>query len=179
MLIADQKKTPRLRLPIVTDSETVHAGLEGKCAKWERHGWVGSQGALAHQDLWHKLWHSWQLLSDSVSVQWVPSHAGIDGNEQADKCAQHGAWVSLAQVTKAREAREVWQDLGLEEMEEYDEDPPADWDAVDSGVSEGSDEGEVEEDELMSEGGGTDCLLESRPEKRPRDQWEGQADQLI
>ena len=32
-------------------------------------GWVGSRGPLAHRDLWVRLWCSWQLLGDSVSVQ--------------------------------------------------------------------------------------------------------------
>ena len=38
-------------------------------------------------DLWERLWCSWQLLGDSVSVQWVPSHVGVQGNEQADRRA--------------------------------------------------------------------------------------------
>ena len=36
-------KTPGVPLRIVTYSETIYAGLKGKCAKWERHGWVGSR----------------------------------------------------------------------------------------------------------------------------------------
>ena len=90
VLAAVQGKTPGVKLHIVTDSEIVWAGLQGKCAKWERHAWVGSRGALAHRDLWMQLWQSWQLLGDSVSIQWVPSHAGVEGNEQADKCAVRG-----------------------------------------------------------------------------------------
>ena len=32
-----------------------------------------------------QLWDSWLLLGDSVSVQWVPSHVGMEGNERADQ----------------------------------------------------------------------------------------------
>ena len=127
-----QGKTPGIKLHIVTDSETVWAGLQGKCAKWERHGWVGSRGALAHRDLWMQLWQSWQLLGDSVSIQWVPSHEGVEGNEQADKCAVRGAELSLPRVVREKEASEVWRELGLEEMPEQEEEPEENWDAVDS-----------------------------------------------
>ena len=77
VLTAVENQTPGVPLHVVTDSETVYAGLMGKCAKWERHGWVGSRGLLAHRELWEHLWCSWQLLGDSVSVQWVPPHVGV------------------------------------------------------------------------------------------------------
>ena len=66
---AVENKMPGVPLHVVTDSEAVYAGLMGKSAKWEQHGWVGSRGLLAHQDLWELLWCSWQLLGDTVSVQ--------------------------------------------------------------------------------------------------------------
>ena len=67
--------------------------------------------------------------------------SGINGNEQASRCARHEPLVSLSKVAEAKEAREVWQDPGLEDMEDYNEDPRAHWDAVDSATSEKSDEG--------------------------------------
>ena len=85
-------------------------------------------GALAHRDLWMQLWQSWQLLGDSVSIQWVPSHAGVEGNEQADKCAVRGAELSLPGVVREKEASEVWRELGLEE---------ARWHTVTCGCSSG------------------------------------------
>ena len=54
---------------------------------------------------------------------------------------QSGASLSLSRVLEAREAAEVWQELGLEEMKDCDEEPPEDWEAVDSGESEGSEGG--------------------------------------
>ena len=47
-----QKKCLGNPLQLVTDLELVHVGLKEKCEKWCRHKWVGSQGTLAHADLW-------------------------------------------------------------------------------------------------------------------------------
>ena len=45
-----------------------------------RAAWEGSWGPLVHvHDLWEQLWSQWQLLGDSVSVQWVPSHVLFGG----------------------------------------------------------------------------------------------------
>ena len=159
MLAAVQGKTPGIKLHIVTDSETVWAGLQGKCAKWERHAWVGSRGALAHRDLWMQLWQSWQLLGDSVSIQWVPSHAGVEGNEQADKCAVRGAELSLPGVVREKEVSEVWRELGLEEMPEQEEEPEENWDAVDS-ETDSTDAG------MMSTADSTDAEMVSENEMR-------------
>ena len=49
---------------------------------------------------------SWQLLGDSVSVQWVPSHVGVQGNEQADRCPQQGATAALPSVREAKSVLE-------------------------------------------------------------------------
>ena len=173
VLAAVQGKTPGIKLHIVTDSEIVWAGLQGKCAKWERHAWVGSRGALAHRDLWMQLWQSWQLLGDSVSIQWVPSHAGVEGNEQADKCAVRGAELSLPGVVREKEASEVWRELGLEEMPEQDEEPEENWDTVDS-ETDSTDAGSTADStdaEMMSEseeGGSSECELVCRPQKSGR-----------
>ena len=71
-------------------------------------GW-GLQGPLAHRDLWQRLWCSLQLLGDSVLVQWVPLHVGVQGNEGADQCAQQGASKSLHQVrVKCRTFGRTW-----------------------------------------------------------------------
>ena len=172
VLAAVQGKTPGIKLHIVKDSEIVWAGLQGKCAKWERHAWVGSRGALAHRDLWMQLWQSWQLLGDSVSIQWVPSHAGVEGNEQADKCAVRGAELSLPGVVREKEASEVWRELGLEEMPEQDEEPEENWDTVDS-ETDSTDAGSTADstDAVMSEsgeGGSSECELVCRPQKNGR-----------
>ena len=121
-LLALDKKQPGVKLHLVTDSELVFLGLRGKCAKWERQGCVGSRGPLAHVALWTELWHRWQLLGDNVTVQWVPSHVGVQGNERADAGAAKGARQAFRAVLQDREVRDIWNDLGLEEMDEYSED---------------------------------------------------------
>ena len=170
VLAAVQGKTPGVKLHIVTDSEIVWGGLQGKCAKWERHAWVGSRGALAHRDLWMQLWQSWQLLGDSVSIQWVPSHAGVEGNEQADKCAVRGAELSLPGVVTEKEANEVWRELGLEEMPEQDEEPQENWDSETDSTDAGStaDSTDAEMKSESEEGGSSECELVCRPQKSGR-----------
>ena len=64
-----------------------------------------------------------------MSIQWVPSHVGVMGNERADRQAAKGACISLQQVTVHKAVTDIWADLGLEEMpDEYS----------DSDVSRGS-----------------------------------------
>ena len=81
---------PGVKLHLVADSELVYLGLRGNCGKWEHNGWLGSKGPLAHVDLWSVLWNQWFLHGDSVSVPWVPSHVGVEGNERADEGAIRG-----------------------------------------------------------------------------------------
>ena len=59
---------------------------------------------------------------DSVTVQWVPSHVGVQGNERADAGVAKGARRAFRAVLQYREVRDIWNDLGLEEMDEYSED---------------------------------------------------------
>ena len=100
----------------------------------------------------------------------MPSHTGIDGNEQADKCALHGASLALPRVIAEQENAEVWGELGLEEMPEYDEDPEFDWDAEGSEGSRDSasvDECHSEEEmQSESEESGSDSTQGSRSGKR-------------
>ena len=64
---------------------------------------------LPHADLWA----GWLLLGDSVSVQWVPSHVGVEGNEQTDLWANKGAQIAQDKVVVYTSVTENWADLGL------------------------------------------------------------------
>ena len=86
---------------LVTDSELVYFGLQGKCDNWCRHNWVGSWG-LAHAGLWQQLWAKWLLLGPSVLVQWVPSHVGVEGNERADLRANKGTTITMNKVVTVK-----------------------------------------------------------------------------
>ena len=128
---------------------------------------MGSRGPLAHRDLWVRRWCSWQLLGDSVSVQWVPSHVGVQSNEQADCRAQQGAPVALPSVREARSAREAWQELGLEDMLECDEEPESIWDVDSGGSGSRSSGGETDETIVSGDSGSdSDCNVLKLPLKR-------------
>ena len=135
---------------------------------------MGSHGPLAHRDLWERLWCSWQLLGDSVSVQWVPSHVGVQGNEQADRCTQQGATAALPSVREAKSVLKAWQELGLEEMSERDESGMAAWDA-DSGGSDSHSSSDGTNETIMSEDSDSDsdsdCEVLESPMKRRCAYW--------
>ena len=63
------------------------------------------RGQLAHADLWSV------LLEDGVSIQWVLSPVGVDGNEQADRQAAKGAKIRQHKVIAHRTVTDVWQGL--------------------------------------------------------------------
>ena len=55
---------------------------------------------------------------------------GVQGNEQGDQCCtarSDGATVPLPSVRGARSAQDVWQELGLEELSECDQEPKSVW----------------------------------------------------
>ena len=74
---------------------------------------MDSWGPLAHVALWTELWHRWQLLGGSVTVQWVPSYVVVQGNERADAGAAKGARQAFRAVLHDKEVRDIWNDLGL------------------------------------------------------------------
>ena len=76
----------------------------------------GSRGLLAHAELWQQLWTGWLLLGDSVSIQWVPSRIGVEGNERADLHTRHRAKAAKHAVTAHKSATDIWADLGLQEI---------------------------------------------------------------
>ena len=88
-------------------------------------------------------------------MQWVPSHVGVEGNEQADRHAAKVGKCSLRQVTIQKEVTDIWSRLGLEVMP----------DALDSDsdISGGS---RVTEDDSLGEE--VQLPSETQPLKRPK-----------
>ena len=117
-LHAVKNEIPGKTLMIVSDSELVCVGLQSKCEKWAMHKWVGSQGPLAHKDLWTELWERWQLVGDTVEILWVPSDVWVAGNEEADMRAAKGAKQAPQDVQKAKQVTDIWGELGLVAMSE-------------------------------------------------------------
>ena len=51
-------------------------------------------------------------------MQWIPSHVGLQGNEHAHEGAARGSAQAFREVLHDGEVRDMWHDLGLEEMDE-------------------------------------------------------------
>ena len=90
------------------NSELVYVGLKGKCERWCRHKCVGSRGPLAHADLWSDMWSQWLLLGDSASIQWVPLHVEVEGNEKTEQQAAKGAKISQSKVVQHKMVAHIW-----------------------------------------------------------------------
>ena len=78
------KLFPIGKVAVCTDSSLVHLGATGKAKKWALNNWVGSRGPLSNVEPWKELLTEFE--SPHRTVKWikVPSHVGIQGNEEAD-----------------------------------------------------------------------------------------------
>ena len=102
------KLFPGGKLAICTDSALVFLGASGKAHKWALNNWVGSKGPLSNVALWKELLT--ELDSPSRDIKWikVPSHVGIQGNEEADSLAEIGRLSSpLLADSKAASAGKI------------------------------------------------------------------------
>ena len=82
------------RVVIVMDSQYVYKGLTGRMHQWHEAHWVLRTGAVAHVDLWQAILQALQQSQATIKWHWVPSHAGIEGNERADFLADIGIELS-------------------------------------------------------------------------------------
>ena len=84
------KQFPSRKMAICTDCSLVFLGATGKARKWALNNGVGPQRRLTNVDLWKEL--LMELDSQQREVTWVgvPSHVGIQGNEEADSRAEIG-----------------------------------------------------------------------------------------
>ena len=104
---------------VVLDSEYVYKGITQWSSKWQRHQWRVSGKDVEHKDLWIAVLAERELAGDRLQVRWVPSHLGVEGNEQADQLAEQGRLLHLyneESPPKRRCLERQWEELGLEEM---------------------------------------------------------------
>ncbi|KAI0037636.1 hypothetical protein FA95DRAFT_1671746, partial [Auriscalpium vulgare] len=81
-------------LLIHTDSEHVKKGLTERLKTWEDQGWIGVANAEYFQAAAYRM----RIRSATVTFNWVKGHAGIEGNEGADKKAEEGAGKNTPDV---------------------------------------------------------------------------------
>ena len=71
---------------VYTDSEYVRRGITEWLADWKARGWrTAARQPVKNQDLWQRL--DELAARHRLEWRWVPGHAGVPGNERADKLA--------------------------------------------------------------------------------------------
>ena len=101
------------------DSEYVFKGIMEWSPKWRRHGWRTSSGEVGHRDLWETILWERERAGDELQIHWIPSHLGVQGNDEADALAEAGRLShpdNDRPMAKRPRVEPMWEDLGLEEM---------------------------------------------------------------
>jgi ribonuclease HI len=69
-----------------TDSEYVRRGITEWLPEWKARGWrTAARKEVKNQDLWQRL--DELARGHQIEWHWVPGHAGVPGNERADRLA--------------------------------------------------------------------------------------------
>lgn len=69
-----------------TDSKYVMQGINEWMAQWKQNGWrTAAKKPVKNIDLWQQL--DDEVNRHNINWQWVRGHAGIEGNELADRLA--------------------------------------------------------------------------------------------
>ncbi len=72
-----------------TDSKYVKDGIESWIENWKKRGWkTAAKKPVKNQDLWMALDEA--RARHDIDWRWVKGHAGIEGNEEADRLANLG-----------------------------------------------------------------------------------------
>lgn len=98
-----EKTTEISAVEVLTDSEYVRKGITEWIDGWIKKGWkTSTKKDVLNRDLWEELLHEEKRLKNSgVTITWnyVPGHAGIQGNERADTiatgCADNATHLQL------------------------------------------------------------------------------------
>ncbi len=71
---------------LYTDSEYVRRGISEWLPEWKARGWrTAARKPVKNQDLWERL--DALAARHRIEWHWVPGHAGVPGNERADRLA--------------------------------------------------------------------------------------------
>jgi ribonuclease HI len=75
-----------VRARVYTDSEYVRRGISEWLPAWKGRGWrTADRKPVKNQDLWQRL--DELAAAHDIEWHWVPGHAGVPGNERADRLA--------------------------------------------------------------------------------------------
>ncbi len=75
-----------VRVRLYTDSEYVRRGIGEWLPGWKARGWrTAARKPVKNQDLWQRL--DELCAGHEIEWHWVPGHAGVPGNERADRLA--------------------------------------------------------------------------------------------
>jgi ribonuclease HI len=71
---------------LYTDSQYVQKGILEWMDNWKARGWkTAAKKPVKNQDLWVRLDQA--MARHQIDWHWVKGHAGVEGNEMADKLA--------------------------------------------------------------------------------------------
>ena len=78
--------TRSCKVDLTTDSKYVLQGINEWIGNWKSNGWkTAAKKPVKNADLWQML--EKQVQRHRVNWHWVKGHAGIEGNEEADRLA--------------------------------------------------------------------------------------------
>ena len=100
---------------VVIDSKYVYKGIMGWSPKWQRHRWRTSSGEVGHRDLWEAILWERDKSGIELQIHWVPSHLGVNSNNEADALAEAGRLLhpgNLRSLHKRQRVEPMWQELG-------------------------------------------------------------------
>ncbi|KZT57399.1 RnaseH-domain-containing protein [Calocera cornea HHB12733] len=87
ILLALHKIPPTSPVVIRTDSLTSMNGLTTQASRWEDGGWIDTK----NEDICVPILNILRSRTATTTFEWVKGHAGIRGNEEADRLAELGA----------------------------------------------------------------------------------------
>lgn len=94
-IMALEALTRRSRVQLYTDSVYVRSGITQWVTNWQRNGWrTSAKQPVKNVDLWQRLVAA--CAEHDVEWHWVKGHAGIEGNERADRLASRGLREAVA-----------------------------------------------------------------------------------
>ncbi|KAK0490141.1 ribonuclease H-like domain-containing protein [Armillaria luteobubalina] len=115
VLVHEQTMDMTTPLTIKTDSKYSINCMETWLRGWQLNGFMGSKGKPIENEpiirYLAKLRERVRCLGRKVALDYVPGHTGIEGNEEADRCATEGTyfaeveepdWVALRKEVEAK-----------------------------------------------------------------------------